>query len=144
MSAREITDTLLARLTEAEQADAPFALIVLNFANGDMVGHTGVLPAAVRACETVDACLGRIRDFFQTRGWTMLITADHGNCETMLDADGGPHTAHTTNPVPFLAVADSLKGAKLREGGALRDIAPTVLHLLGLPKPPEMDGNSLL
>ena len=144
MSAREITDTLLARLTEAEQADAPFALIVLNFANGDMVGHTGVLPAAVRACETVDACLGRIRDFFQTRGWTMLITADHGNCETMLDADGGPHTAHTTNPVPFLAVADSLKGAKLREGGALRDIAPTVLHLLGLPKPPEMDGDSLL
>lgn len=144
MSAEEITDRLLLRVAQAEEEGAPYDLIVLNFANGDMVGHTGVLPAAIRACETVDSCVGRIWDFLRGRGWTMLVTADHGNCEVMIDRDGGPHTAHTTNPVPFIVAADSLKGVKLREGGALRDIAPTVLHLMGLPKPPEMDGDNLL
>ena len=144
MSAEEITDRLLLKVAQAEEEGAPYDLIVLNFANGDMVGHTGVLPAAIRACETVDSCVGRIWEFLRGRGWTMLVTADHGNCEVMIDRDGGPHTAHTTNPVPFIVAADSLKGAKLREGGALRDIAPTVLHLMGLPKPPEMDGDNLL
>ena len=144
MSAEEITDRLLLRVAQAEKEGAPYDLIVLNFANGDMVGHTGVLPAAIRACETVDSCVGRIWEFLRGRGWTMLVTADHGNCEVMIDRDGGPHTAHTTNPVPFIVAADSLKGAKLREGGALQDIAPTVLHLMGLPKPPEMDGDNLL
>ena len=144
MSANEITDTLLSRLEEAEKAGRGFGLVILNFANGDMVGHTGVLPAAIRACAAVDACLGRIRAFLKERGWALLITADHGNCETMIDHDGGPHTAHTTNPVPFIAGADSLGGKKLREGGALRDIAPTILDLLHLPQPTDMDGESLL
>ncbi len=145
MSAVQITDTLLRTLQEAEAAGHGYDLIVLNFANGDMVGHTGVLDAAVKACATVDSCLGRIREFFRERGWIMLITADHGNCELMIDPQTrGPHTAHTTNPVPFIVVADQLKQATLKEGGALRDIAPTVLHLMGLAKPAEMDGENLL
>ena len=145
MSAVAVTDALLAALEKAEAEGKPFDLVILNFANGDMVGHTGVLPAAIRACATVDACLGRIRAFLEPRGWALLVTADHGNCETMVDpANNGPHTAHTTNPVPFIAVADSLKNAKLKDGGALKDIAPTVLHLLGLQQPADMEGENLL
>ena len=102
MSAEEITDRLLLKVAQAEEEGAPYDLIVLNFANGDMVGHTGVLPAAIRACETVDSCVGRIWDFLRGRGWTMLVTADHGNCEVMIDRDGGPHTAYTTNPLLYL------------------------------------------
>ncbi len=145
MSAASITDTLLRSLQEAETTGKPYDLVVLNFANGDMVGHTGVLDAAVQACATVDQCLGRIWEFFRQRGWVMLITADHGNSELMIDPEThGPHTAHTTNPVPFIVVADRFRGSALREGGALRDIAPTVLQLLGVPQPGEMDGKSLL
>lgn len=145
MSAVEVTDTLLRTLRQAEESGTPYDLIVLNFANGDMVGHTGVLAAAVQACATVDQCLGRIGEFFRQRGWTLLITADHGNCELMIDpGTQGPHTAHTTNPVPFILVADGCKGKTLREGRALRDIAPTILELMGLPQPGEMDGKSLL
>ena len=144
MSAVEITDTLLRTLHEADEAGQPFDLIVLNFANGDMVGHSGLLSAAVKACATVDRCLGRIGEFFRQRGWIMLITADHGNCELMLDPQThGPHTAHTINPVPFIVVADQLKGMVLKEGGALRDIAPTILELMHLAKPLEMDGENL-
>ena len=145
MSAVEITDTLLSTLQQVEEAGEPYNLVVLNFANGDMVGHSGVLESAVKACATVDVCLGRISEYCRQRGWIMLITADHGNCELMIDPQTrGPHTAHTTNPVPFIVVADQLKGRSLKEGGALRDIAPTILHLMGLAKPSEMDGENLL
>lgn len=145
MSAVEITDTLLRTLKQAEEAGETYDLVVLNFANGDMVGHTGVLAAAIKACATVDSCLGRIREFFRERGWIMLITADHGNCEQMIDPQSrGPHTAHTTNPVPLIVVADQLKSATLKQGGALRDIGPTILHLMGLDKPAAMDGENLL
>jgi 2,3-bisphosphoglycerate-independent phosphoglycerate mutase len=114
-----------------------------NFANPDMVGHTGVLPAAVRAVEVVDECLGRIAEAVVARGGALLITADHGNCEVMRDpVTGQPHTAHTTRPVPFLLVQEGARGP-LREGGALEDVAPTILGLLGIEPPPEMTGRDL-
>jgi len=145
MSAVEVTDTLLRTLAEKEAAGTPYDLVILNFANGDMVGHTGVMAAAVTACETVDACVGRIERFVRERGGIMLITADHGNAEQMVDpTTGGPYTAHTLNPVPFLCVADACKGRSLRNGGALRDIAPTILALMELPIPAEMEGESLI
>jgi 2,3-bisphosphoglycerate-independent phosphoglycerate mutase len=149
MSAVELTDTLLQVLGEREAAGIPYDLVILNFANGDMVGHTGVLAAAVVACETVDKCLGRIEAFVCQRGGVVLITADHGNAETMVNSQiSGPYTAHTLNPVPFIVVADAFAGQagakKLRDGGALKDIAPTILELMELPIPKEMDGESLL
>ncbi|MFP7753420.1 2,3-bisphosphoglycerate-independent phosphoglycerate mutase [Thermodesulfobacteriota bacterium B35] len=147
MSAVEITDRLLAALREKEEAGTPYDVVILNFANGDMVGHTGVMEAAVRACETVDACLGRIREFMKERGGVMLITADHGNAELMRDPDTGePYTAHTLNPVPLVLLADRYRemGCHLRHGGALKDIAPTILALLHLPRPGEMEGENLL
>ena len=102
MSAVEVTDTLLRALAEREAAGTPYDLVILNFANGDMVGHTGVMAAAVTACETVDRCVGRIHQFVKERGGIMLITADHGNAEMMVNPEtGGPYTAHTLNPVPF-------------------------------------------
>ena len=145
MSAVEVTDTLLRALAEHEVAGAPYDLVILNFANGDMVGHTGVMAAAVAACETVDRCVGRIEAYIRERGGVMLITADHGNAEQMVDPEtGGPHTAHTLNPVPFIVVADACEGVHLRSGGALKDIAPTIMTLMGLPIPAEMEGESLL
>jgi 2,3-bisphosphoglycerate-independent phosphoglycerate mutase len=138
MSAAELTDATVARL---EEGDDDFVLI--NYANPDMVGHTGVLEAAVRACETVDACLGRLMEATRARGGALLVLADHGNAEVMRDDVGGPHTAHTTNPVPCLLVGGPA-GAALRSGGVLGDVAPTVLELLGVPQPPEMTGRSLL
>ncbi|MGI6655840.1 MAG: 2,3-bisphosphoglycerate-independent phosphoglycerate mutase [Desulfobulbus sp.] len=145
MSAIEVADALLARLAEAEQAGKPYNLVILNFANGDMVGHTGVMEAAVIACETVDACVGRIFDYVHARGGVMLITADHGNAEMMRDPETGePHTAHTLNPVPFILAAEAYRGRSLRSGGALKDIAPTILSLMDLPVPAEMEGESLL
>ena len=147
MSAVEITDRLLAVLREKEEAGTPYDVVILNFANGDMVGHTGVMEAAVRACETVDACLGRIRRFMKDRGGVMLITADHGNAELMRDpGTGEPYTAHTLNPVPLILLADRYRemGCHLRDGGALKDIAPTILALLHLPRPGEMEGENLL
>ena len=145
MSAVEVTDALLRVLIEKEQAGAPYDLVILNFANGDMVGHTGVMAAAVTACETVDRCVGRIHQFIRERGGVMLITADHGNAEQMVDPKtGGPHTAHTLNPVPFIVVSDAYLGRALRPGGALKDIAPTILSLLELPVPADMEGESLL
>jgi 2,3-bisphosphoglycerate-independent phosphoglycerate mutase len=119
--------------------DYGFGLV--NFANPDMVGHSGVIPAVVRAVETADRCLGEVVEAVRGRGGVCLVTADHGNAEQMLEPDGSPHTAHTTNPVPLIAVGSS---DSLREGGNLSDIAPTVLDLLGLPRPGEMSGESLL
>jgi 2,3-bisphosphoglycerate-independent phosphoglycerate mutase len=123
--------------------DDKYDFIVLNFANADMVGHTGMLTAAVKAIETVDECVGRIVDKILEKKGCALITADHGNAETMVDEKGEPHTAHTTEPVPFILVDDTRKDAALKTG-ILADIAPTVLMLLGIPKPSEMTGSSLL
>ena len=140
MSAREVTAEMLRRI----ESDA-YDLFMLNFANGDMVGHTGNLPAAIKAVETVDECTGRVVDAVLAREGAAIVTADHGNCEQMIDpATGGPHTAHTTYDVDLIVVADALKGATLREGGRLADIAPTLLGLGGLAAPPEMTGRSLI
>lgn len=138
MSAGTVTDQLLARLDEKA-----YHLVVLNFANMDMVGHTGFLDAAIRACETVDACVGRIVEKVQAMGGAALITADHGNAETMADENGNPHTAHTLNPVPLILVDDTRKQAGLREG-VLGDIAPTILEIMGIEKPALMTGRSLI
>jgi len=145
MSAVELTDSLLAALQDQEQAGTPYDLVILNFANGDMVGHTGKIDAAVKACETVDTCLGRIAKYFQKKGGTLLITADHGNAEVMINPETGePFTAHTLSPVPLIFVCRAHKKDSLAPGGALKDIAPTLLDLLGLAKPEEMEGISLL
>ncbi len=118
-----------------------YDVIILNFANCDMVGHTGFFDAAVKAVETVDTCVGRVVDATLSMGGVVLITADHGNADKMLDTDGSPFTAHTTNPVPFSVVG---MDCELRRGGKLCDISPTILDILNLPKPEEMDGESLI
>lgn len=138
MSALEVTQEVLSRI-----ATDRYDFIVLNFANMDMVGHTGVIEAAVKACETVDTCVGRIVAAVREKGGSILITADHGNAETMREPDGKVHTAHTTNPVCLLLVDDNRKQNRLNEG-ILGDIAPTLLDILGIPKPPEMTGRSLI
>ncbi|MCB9868883.1 MAG: 2,3-bisphosphoglycerate-independent phosphoglycerate mutase [Planctomycetes bacterium] len=140
MSAPEVTDRLLRELA----ADPP-ALTILNFANADMVGHTGILPAAVEAVRILDGCLARIVPRYLELGGTVAITADHGNCEMMRDPETGePHTAHTTNPVPMILASEALVGRTMKSGGRLCDIAPTLLPLMGLSKHPSMDGISLL
>ncbi|MEZ5988825.1 MAG: 2,3-bisphosphoglycerate-independent phosphoglycerate mutase [Planctomycetota bacterium] len=141
MSAPEVTDRLLRAIDQED-----YRLIVLNFANPDMVGHTGKLDAAVAAVRTVDACLGRIVPPFVAAGGLVCLTADHGNCEQMWDAEHKePHTAHTTNPVPLILYGDPAREVRgIRDGGTLADIAPTLLPFLGLDKPAEMDGHSLL
>jgi 2,3-bisphosphoglycerate-independent phosphoglycerate mutase len=137
MSAPELTDKAVEAIGSGK-----YDLIVLNYANPDMVGHTGSLPAAIKAVETVDSGLGRIADAIRKAGGALLVTADHGNCETMRDpATGGPHTSHTTNPVPILLMGGG--NAAVAEG-RLADIAPTLLELMGLPQPPEMTGGSLM
>jgi 2,3-bisphosphoglycerate-independent phosphoglycerate mutase len=137
MSAPELTDKAVAAIESAK-----YDLIVLNFANPDMVGHTGSLPAAIKAVETVDTGLGRIADAVRRQGGALLVTADHGNCELMKDpATGGPHTAHTTNPVPLVLLAPD--APDLSEG-RLADVAPTLLDLMGLPQPAEMTGHTLI
>jgi 2,3-bisphosphoglycerate-independent phosphoglycerate mutase len=135
MSAVAVTDELLKRL--------PYDLVVLNFANPDMVGHTGVLAATIDALEVVDRCIGRIVECVRELGGITLITADHGNAEQMIDDDGGPFTAHTTNPVHLILVDDTRRQAHLRDG-IFADVAPTILDLLGLAVPAEMTGRSLL
>ena len=114
---------------------------IINFANPDMVGHTGVIPAAVRAIETVDACLGQIVEAVQATGGALLVTADHGNADEMLEDDGSPDTAHSLNPVPVIV---TVEGLSLRAGGALADVAPTLLALLGAEQPAAMTGRSLI
>jgi 2,3-bisphosphoglycerate-independent phosphoglycerate mutase len=137
MSAPELADRFVEEL-----AGGDYAFAVLNFANPDMVGHTGVIPAVVRAVETTDACLGRVVEAVQERGGVCLITADHGNAEELLEGDGmSPFTAHTTNPVPLIV---SEKGLKLREDGELSDLAPTALALLGFAQPLQMGGEKLM
>jgi 2,3-bisphosphoglycerate-independent phosphoglycerate mutase len=137
MSAAGVTDVLCKAIGAGEHD-----FILCNYANGDMVGHSGVLPAAVKAVETVDQCLARVLASAGQHGATLLVTADHGNCELMIDpTSGGPHTAHTTNPVPFLVVGDDVK--TLRHGGSLRDVGPTILKLLGVEVPTEMTGKDL-
>ncbi|BCR03593.1 2,3-bisphosphoglycerate-independent phosphoglycerate mutase [Desulfuromonas versatilis] len=138
MSAPAVTDEVVARV-----ASGAYDLIVLNYANPDMVGHTGILPAAVQAMETVDACIGRVVDAVLAADGSLLITADHGNCEQMVDEKGQPHTAHTSNLVPLILVDPERKNQPLRPG-ILADIAPTILELMGLEIPPEMTGRSLL
>jgi 2,3-bisphosphoglycerate-independent phosphoglycerate mutase len=137
MSAPELTAKAVAAIRSGT-----YDLIVLNFANPDMVGHTGVLEAAVRAVETVDAGLGAIAEAVESMGGALLVTADHGNCEMMRDpVTGGPHTAHTTNPVPIILVGTD--AGSLAEG-RLADVAPTLLALMGIEQPAEMTGRSLL
>ena len=136
MSAYGVTDELVAAL-----AGGGFAFAVVNYANADMVGHTGVISAAVAAVEAVDACLGRVVETVDRLGGVCLVTADHGNSEHMLEPDGSPNTAHSTNLAPFIATAT---GVRVREGGRLCDLAPTALALLGLAQPPEMTGAGLL
>ncbi len=140
MSAFQVTEALLQKLTENQ-----YDLIVLNFANCDMVGHSGIMEATIKACEAVDSCLGTLVDKVTGLNGTVLITADHGNAEQMRDPESGESfTAHTANPVPLIIVDESNRTCKLAEGRGLRDIAPTILEILGLPVPTEMDGKSLL
>jgi 2,3-bisphosphoglycerate-independent phosphoglycerate mutase len=136
MSAREVTEEVLSRVGK-------YDLIILNFANPDMVGHTGVVPAGVKAVETIDECVSRIVPAILALGGACLITADHGNCELMRNPDGSPNTAHTTNLVHFIYVAENAKDFRV-ENGILADVAPTLLFLLGLPQPKEMTGRNLL
>jgi 2,3-bisphosphoglycerate-independent phosphoglycerate mutase len=136
MSAYEATDAFVERF----EADEP-AFAIINFANADMVGHTGVIEAAVKAVEAVDECLGRVIETVHAAGGACIVTADHGNADEMLEEDGSPDTAHSLNPVPFVvtAAADALDGE-----GILADVAPTALALLGIEQPQEMTGRSLL
>jgi 2,3-bisphosphoglycerate-independent phosphoglycerate mutase len=136
MSAAELADRFCAQIGNG------YGFAVLNFANPDMVGHSGVIPAVVKAVETTDACLGRVVDAVQAASGVLLVTADHGNAEKMLEDDGvSPHTAHTTNPVPLVV---TLPGIELEDDGELSDLVPTALDLLGLPQPPEMTGLTLI
>ena len=136
MSADQVTDRVVDEIGDG------YAFCVVNFANPDMVGHTGVIPAVIRAVETVDACLGRVVAAVERLGGVCLVTADHGNAEVMLEPDGtSPHTAHTTNPVPLFATID---GAKLADGGTLSDLVPTCLNLLGIPPSAGMTGRDLV
>jgi 2,3-bisphosphoglycerate-independent phosphoglycerate mutase len=139
MSAAGIADTVVKAVE-----DGTFDVIIVNFANADMVGHSGKIEPTVKAVETVDECLGRIESAVRSKGGAMLITADHGNAEMMIDpATGGPHTAHTTNPVPFIVVAENSKQFALKSNGSLQDISPTVLGVLGVPQPKEMTGHDM-
>ncbi len=138
MSAEGIKEAVVKAVNEGTR-DA----LIVNFANADMVGHSGKLEAAIKAVETVDACLGEIDKAVRSKGGAMLVTADHGNAELMVDPKtGGPHTSHTTNPVPFILVAEE-RPSRLVEGGALADIAPTLLGVMGVPQPKEMSGHDL-
>ena len=136
MSAYEVTDKLIPAIESGK-----YDMIVLNFANCDMVGHTGVFEAAVKAVEAVDTCVGKVIDAVLAQGGAAIITADHGNADKMIDEDGEPFTAHTTNPVPFCVIGYD---CKLREGGVLADIAPTMLKIMNLDQPEEMSGKSII
>ncbi|MGA3067440.1 MAG: 2,3-bisphosphoglycerate-independent phosphoglycerate mutase [Tepidisphaeraceae bacterium] len=140
MSAHAVCDEVVKRIESGA-----YDLIVVNFANGDMVGHTGVLAAAIKAVEVVDECVGRIMTALNKQGGVAIVLADHGNCEQMIDpGTGAPHTAHTTYDVELIVVDDRYAGKKLREGGRLADVAPTALMMMGLPQPREMTGRSLI
>ncbi|MGN1153110.1 MAG: alkaline phosphatase family protein, partial [Candidatus Gastranaerophilaceae bacterium] len=135
----EVCDNVLAALDNEE-----YGFILVNFANPDMVGHTGIIEAATKACKVVDECVGKIAEKCREKNVTMILTADHGNAETMIDEDTQkPQTAHTTNEVPFVVINPSHK-IELKSDGALCNVAPTVLELLGIEKPKEMDCESLI
>jgi 2,3-bisphosphoglycerate-independent phosphoglycerate mutase len=134
MSAYEVTDAVIERI-------GSYDVIILNYANCDMVGHTGIFDAAVQAVETVDTCVGRVIDAVLKVDGSAIITADHGNAEKMVAEDETPYTAHTTNPVPLILVTDQVAGVS---DGKLADIAPTMLEMLGVPKPVEMTGESVV
>jgi 2,3-bisphosphoglycerate-independent phosphoglycerate mutase len=139
MSAAGIADAVVKAV-----GDAAFDVIIVNFANADMVGHSGKIEPTVKAVEAVDACLARIEAAVRAHGGAMLITADHGNAEMMVDpVSGGPHTAHTTNPVPCIVIAENSQQIRLKPNGSLRDISPTLLGMLSIPKPKEMTGQDL-
>jgi len=138
MSAYKIADELMRRIKTQK-----YKLIVVNFANGDMVGHTGVLEAAIKACEAVDECVGNVVELWRSMGGAAFVTADHGNAEIMIDENGGPHTAHTTSPVPVYLIDDTRIGVSL-DKGILADVAPTLLHMMGLSIPKEMTGKVLI
>ena len=139
MSAYLVTDKVIEELDSGD-----FDVVILNFANCDMVGHTGVIPAAVKAVHVVDECVKRVLDKILAMGGSAILTADHGNADRMLAEDGSPFTAHTTNRVPVVLVSDEYKGAKLRDDGILADVAPTLLTVMGVPVPEEMTGKSLI
>ena len=139
MSAYEVADEAVKHIESGE-----YDMMILNFANPDMVGHTGVLEAAVKAVTAVDACVSKVVGAILKMDGDVLITADHGNSEKMYDENGGPFTAHTTNPVPLILVGERYKSAKLASGGRLADLAPTLLDMMGLEKPSEMTGHSLI
>lgn len=140
MRSAEIADSAVSAIESGK-----YGFVLMNFANGDMVGHTGVLKAAVKACEAVDTAVGRVVDAAREAGATVIITADHGNAEEMLDpVTGEPHTAHTTNPVPLIVVDDKQKGIELKDGLGLSSIAPTVLKIMGVDIPKAMDGEPLI
>ena len=136
MSAFEITNAIVPELKKGE-----VDFVCLNFANGDMVGHTGVMEAAIKACEAVDVCVKEILTTALENNYSTLLIADHGNCETMKNPDGSPHTSHTTNPVPLILIDKDIKSIK---NGILGDISPTILELMGIEKPKEMTQSSLL
>lgn len=139
MSAPEVCENVLKAVKNPE-----YGFILVNFANPDMVGHTGVIEAAVKACQVVDECVGKIAEACKENGVTMLLTADHGNSEVMVNPETGkPQTAHTTNKVPFVLI-NAPKDLQLKEDGALCNIAPTVLQLMNIAKPAEMDCDSLI
>jgi 2,3-bisphosphoglycerate-independent phosphoglycerate mutase len=146
MSAPAVADALVSNLRKrAEVPGGDVLAVVMNFANADMVGHTGIYQAALDACRTVDECVGRIAREVLALDGTLLVTADHGNAEQMIDPEtGGPHTAHTLNPVPVILAGKRFRGRRLREGGILPDIAPTLLEVMGIDQPREMTGKSLL
>jgi 2,3-bisphosphoglycerate-independent phosphoglycerate mutase len=146
MSAEKLTDDCIAAIRKGI-----YSLVVINYANPDMVGHTGQMQATMEAISTVDSCLGRLVEATNRMGGTLLITADHGNAELMQGPDGRPWTAHTTNPVPVILVEGEKRklpghgtNVRLRDGGGLADIAPTLLDILGLSKPARMTGSSLI
>ena len=138
MSALEVTDKVIETLDEGTD------VLILNFANCDMVGHTGKLDAAIKAVETVDTCLGRVLDTIEGLGGNAIVTADHGNAECMIDENGEVCTSHTTNLVPLVVFGKKFKKATLRKGGRLCDIAPTLLQIMDIEKPKEMTGESLI
>jgi len=140
MSAREVTASAIAAL-----AADPARVLVVNLANADMVGHTGRFEETVRACKVVDECVGRLVGDILARGGGVIVTADHGNAELMVDPEtGAPHTAHTMNPVPAILCGAPFRGRAVAPGGLLADVAPTLLDVLEIPRPKEMDGRTLL
>jgi 2,3-bisphosphoglycerate-independent phosphoglycerate mutase len=136
MSAYDIANALVPELKK-EEVD----FVCLNFANGDMVGHTGVMEAAIKACEAVDQCVQKVIETAMAHNYTTIVLADHGNCETMINEDGTPNTAHTTNPVPIIIVDKDIQKIN---NGILGDLAPTILKLMGIPQPEEMPRHSLI